>query len=46
MITGVRVGESTMTIEAPFARVDMKLANGVSVPVDSWITKRSEIGLR
>ena len=43
MIAGVRVGEVTaLTIEAPFARVDMKLANGVSVPVDSWITKRSE----
>ena len=43
MIAGVRIGEVTeLTVEPPFARVDMRLEDGISIPIDSWITKRAE----
>ena len=42
MIAGVRVGEvEKLTIEEPFARVDMRLENGVQIPRDSWVAKRT-----
>lgn len=43
MIAGVRVGEvSRLGVEGDFARVDLTLRDGLSIPVDSWITKRAE----
>lgn len=43
MIAGVRVGEvSRLAVEGAFARVDMALADDVSLAVDSWIIKRAE----
>src|SRR5687768_7903214 len=42
LIAGVRVGEITrITLTGKFARVDMRLLDGVEIPVDSWITKRA-----
>jgi phospholipid/cholesterol/gamma-HCH transport system substrate-binding protein len=42
LIAGVRVGEiSHISLTGTFARVDMRLQNGVEIPVDSWITKRA-----
>jgi len=42
LIAGVRVGEiSHISLTGTFARVDMRLRNGVEIPVDSWITKRA-----
>ena len=43
MIAGVRVGEiSKLGIERGYARVDLTLENKVTIPNDSWITKRAE----
>jgi phospholipid/cholesterol/gamma-HCH transport system substrate-binding protein len=43
MIAGVRIGEvNRLTVEPPFARVDMVLRDDTNIPVDSWITKRAE----
>lgn len=43
VIAGVRVGEvSRLAVEGAFARVDIRLADGVSIPADSWILKRAE----
>ena len=43
MIAGVRVGEvSRLTVEGTFARVDMVLVDKLSIPFDSWITKKTE----
>jgi phospholipid/cholesterol/gamma-HCH transport system substrate-binding protein len=43
MIAGVRVGEvKRMTIEGPFARIDLELVDSTDVPIDSWITKKAE----
>ncbi|HUS31203.1 MAG TPA: MlaD family protein [Kofleriaceae bacterium] len=42
LIAGVRVGEiSRISLTGKFARVDMRLINGVEIPVDSWVTKRA-----
>jgi len=42
-IAGVRVGEiDKLTIEGDYARIDLKLRDDLDIPVDSWITKRSE----
>jgi ABC-type transporter Mla subunit MlaD len=42
LIAGVRVGEiSRISLTGNFARVDMRLRDGVEIPVDSWITKRA-----
>jgi ABC-type transporter Mla subunit MlaD len=42
LIAGVRVGEITnLRIDGEFARIDMRLQDGVEVPADSWITKRA-----
>lgn len=42
LIAGVRVGEIThLRIDGEFARIDMRLQDGVDVPADSWITKRA-----
>lgn len=42
-IAGVRVGEvERLTVEGDYARVDLRLQNGLKIPVDSWITKRAE----
>src|SRR5450432_3013396 len=43
MIAGVRVGEvKRMTIEGPFARIDLELVDSTDIPIDSWITKKAE----
>lgn len=43
MIAGVRVGEVTsLGVVDDLARIDMKLVDDVQIPVDSWITKKSE----
>ena len=43
MIAGVHVGEvSQLSVEAEFARVDMRLVDDVEIPIDSWVTKRAE----
>lgn len=42
MIAGVRVGEVTrLTVEGTLARVDMRLQDGIRIPVDSWVTKKA-----
>jgi phospholipid/cholesterol/gamma-HCH transport system substrate-binding protein len=42
MIAGVRVGEVTsLSVEGPFARIDMRLLNDINIPTDSWVTKRA-----
>lgn len=43
MIAGVRVGEvCRLAVEGVFARVEMALADDVSIAADSWIVKRAE----
>lgn len=43
VIAGVRIGEvSRLSVEGAFARVEMAVADHVTIPVDSWILKRAE----
>lgn len=43
VIAGVRIGDVTkVSIEGRFARVDMRLKNGVQLPVDSFVTRRAD----
>lgn len=43
VIAGVRIGEvSRLSVEGGFARVEMALADGVNIAIDSWILKRAE----
>src|SRR5438309_140222 len=42
-IAGVQIGEvSKLTVSGQFARVDMRVQNGLDIPVEAWITKRAE----
>src|SRR3954468_14155246 len=43
VIAGVRVGIiEKLTIEGPLARVDMRLQDGLALPVDSFATRRAD----
>jgi phospholipid/cholesterol/gamma-HCH transport system substrate-binding protein len=43
IIAGVRVGDiSRLTLEGRFARVEMRLVNGLELPVDSFATRRAD----
>ncbi|HEX7840767.1 MAG TPA: MlaD family protein [Kofleriaceae bacterium] len=43
VIAGVRVGTiERLTIEGRFARVDMRLADGLDLPVDSFATRKAD----
>src|SRR6187402_51709 len=43
VIAGVRVGDVTkISIEGRFARVDMRLRDGIEVPADSFVTRRAD----
>ena len=43
VIAGVQIGQITrITIEGAFARVDMELRDDVSIPADSYITRRAD----
>ncbi len=43
VIAGVRVGDiSRVAIEGTFARIDMNLKQGLQIPVDSFVTRRSD----
>jgi phospholipid/cholesterol/gamma-HCH transport system substrate-binding protein len=43
VIAGVRVGDVTkISIEGRFARIDMRLRDGIQVPVDSFVTRRAD----
>ena len=43
VIAGVRIGDVTrISIEGRFARVDMRLKDGVELPVDSFVTRRAD----
>ena len=43
VIAGVRIGDITrISIEGRFARIDMRLKNGVELPVDSYVTRRAD----
>ncbi len=43
MMMGVRVGDIVgLTIEGQFARVDLRLTDGIELPVDSFVTRRAD----
>jgi phospholipid/cholesterol/gamma-HCH transport system substrate-binding protein len=43
VIAGVRVGTiEKLTIDGPFARVDMRLIDGLDLPADSFATRRAD----
>lgn len=43
VIAGVRVGDiAHLSIDGGFARVDLRLKSGIDIPVDSFVTRRSD----
>ena len=43
VIAGVRVGDITaLSITGEFARVELRLQNGIELPADSWATRRAD----
>lgn len=43
VIAGVQIGEMTdIAIEGRFARVDMRLRDGLQIPADSFVTRRAD----
>jgi len=43
VIAGIRIGDVTrISIEGRFARIDMRLKDGVELPVDSFVTRRAD----
>ena len=43
VIAGVRIGDVTgISIQGRFARIDMRLIDGIDLPVDSFVTRRAD----
>jgi hypothetical protein len=43
VVAGVRVGDiAHLSIDGPFARVDLRIKGDVKIPVDSFVTRRSD----